>query len=161
MKRFLRQILPAALCLLRPRRLHEVGLRPHGGFLGDGTGGLFIINEGMFQYGTPRCRITTRKRKPSRTRFSTGQRLQAGRRGTVDDPAQRRGMDRGEQFACRFRRRPRHLPRGGTHHQPHLAAVHPFRFGRKGLRHADLGQPHFHRQPQTVRESRDISSART
>lgn len=35
---------------LRPRRLHEVGLRPHGGFLGDGTG-LFIVNEGMFQYG--------------------------------------------------------------------------------------------------------------
>ena len=136
---------------LRPRRLHEVGLRPHGGFLGDGTGA--VHRQRGHVPVRKRHAVVLRPGNENRRKrsFPPGQRLQAGRRGAVDDPAQRRGMDRGEQFACRFRRRPRHLPRGGTHHQPHLAAVHPFHFGRKGLRHADLGQPHLHRQPQTLR----------
>ncbi len=136
---------------LRPRRLHEVGLRPHGGFSRRRNGGCSSSTRACSSTETPRCRITTRKRNRRKRSFPPGQRLSLG------DVAQSMTLHNGVGWiavntrACRFRRRPRHLPRGGRITNPHLAAVHPFRFDEKAYVTQILGQPHLHRQPQTLR----------
>ena len=100
-----------------------------------------------------RLAVVLRPRNPAggKRGFQTGQRVQAGRRGAVDDHPRRRGLGRGEQFARHLRHRHQHLQGGGAHHEPLLVALHPFHLRRKSLRHTTLGQPYLHRQPQALR----------
>lgn len=161
MKRFLRQILPAALCLSALGGCMKWDYGRTEDFSATERG-LFIVNEGMFQYGNATLSYYDPETKTVENEvFPPGQRLQAGRRGAVDDPAQRRGMDRGKQFACRFRRRPRHLPRGGTHHQPHLARGTSISFRTKRPTSRRSGTTASSSSTPNATKSRDISSART
>ena len=133
-------------------RLHEVGLRRHGRVRRDGAG-VVHHQRGKFPVRQRHALLLRPGNEKGRERgFLPCQRHEAGRRGTVDDHPQRSGMDRREQFSCRLRNRPPYIQGGGPHHEPHLAAVHPLRLRRKGLCDPALGQPHFHRQPQAVRD---------
>ena len=64
-------------------RLHEVGLRPHGGFLGDGTGA--VHRQRGHVPVRKRHAVVLRPGNENRRKrsFPPGQRLQAGRRGAV------------------------------------------------------------------------------
>ena len=137
----------------RSRGLHEMGLRQDGGVLGIGHG---VVHHQRGHVPVRKCDavvLRPRNEAGGKRGFLQGQRHEAGRRGAVDDHPRRRGLDRGEQFARHLRHRHQYVQGGGTHHQPLLSALHPFRFGREGLCHADMGQPHLHRQPQAVRNN--------
>lgn len=152
MKRILRHILPVILCLPALGGCMKWDYADMEEFAATGPG-LFITNEGNFQYGNATLSYyDPATKKVENEVFYRANAMKLGDVAQSMTIPQRSGMDRREQFSCRLRNRPPYIQGGGPHHEPHLAAVHPLRLRRKGLCDPALGQPHFHRQPQAVRD---------
>ena len=143
----------------RFRGLHEMGLRHAGGALGDGNGAFHHQRRHVPVRKRLAVVLRPRNEAGGERGFQARQRLQTGRRGAVDDHPRRRGLGRGEQFACHLRHRHQHLQGAGAHHEPLFVALHALHLRRKSLRHADLG-PSSSSTPNATR-SRGISNVRT
>ena len=103
--------------------------------------GVFITCEGNCGWDNASLSFYDPAARSVENEIFIRERHETGRRRSVDDPPQRRGIRRGEQFGRGLCHRPGDFPRHGSDRRGRLAALHPLPQRHDGLYHRPL-HPH-------------------